>query len=169
MGYYLLLCLFGAGVGMLSGLLGIGGGVAMVPGLVILFSFSQTHAQGTSLAVLSLPVALFAALVYYQKGEVQLPQVGAVALGFFVGAYAGALLVMTDGVPLPVLRVAFGVALLYVGFLFVTQPTSARPAVALPAGIATLCAALLAWLLRRRVVVKPRPPDPPGEDVEYHL
>ena len=57
------LLLFGAAVGVLSGVLGIGGGVVLVPGLVILFGFSQPAAQGTSLAVLAVPVVVFAALV----------------------------------------------------------------------------------------------------------
>ena len=59
---------FGIIVGLLSGMLGIGGGVVLVPGLILLFGFSQIEAQGTSLAVLSVPVVLFAALVYYQAG-----------------------------------------------------------------------------------------------------
>src|SRR5262245_29444741 len=58
---YVLLFLFGIGVGVLSGLLGIGGGVVLVPGLVLLFGFSQSEAQGTSLAVLSLPILIAAA------------------------------------------------------------------------------------------------------------
>lgn len=47
---WLLLILFGVAIGVLSGMLGIGGGVALVPGLILLFGFSQAEAQGTSLA-----------------------------------------------------------------------------------------------------------------------
>ena len=63
---FLLLFLFGTCVGILSGLLGIGGGVVLVPGLILFFGFSQPEAQGTSLAVLIPPIGLFAALVYYK-------------------------------------------------------------------------------------------------------
>jgi uncharacterized membrane protein YfcA len=60
----MLFVLFGVMVGLLSGVLGIGGGIVIVPGLVLLFGFSQLEAQGTSLAVLSLPICLAAAAVY---------------------------------------------------------------------------------------------------------
>src|SRR5207248_9613373 len=52
--------------------------------------FSQPQAQGTSLAVLSLPICIFAAMVYYRYGFVQLPVVGYIAAGFVVGALCGA-------------------------------------------------------------------------------
>src|SRR4051812_30658478 len=107
---------FGVAVGLLSGMLGIGGGIVLVPGLVVLFGFTQPEAQGTSLAVLSVPVVLFAALVYYQNGFVRMPVVGAIIGGFVVGAYAGARLV--PHVPADVLRVGFSGLLLYVGITF---------------------------------------------------
>ena len=73
---WLLLVLFGVAIGVLSGMLGIGGGVALVPGLILLFGFSQAEAQGTSLAVMIPPVGIFAAMVYYDHGFVRLPVVG---------------------------------------------------------------------------------------------
>src|SRR3954451_16605605 len=100
------LFLFGVAVGGASGLLGIGGGIVLVPGLIWLFGFSQPEAQGTSLAVLIPPVGIFAALVYYRHGYVRLPVVGAVAAGFLVGAYLGAKFV--PHAPLDGLRLAFG-------------------------------------------------------------
>src|SRR4051812_13081127 len=87
------LFLFGVAIGIVSGMLGIGGGVLLVPGLMLLFGFTQQQAQGTSLAVLIPPIGIFAALVYYRHGDVNLPQVGFIALGFVVGALLGALLV----------------------------------------------------------------------------
>lgn len=69
MSWFLLLA-FGVCVGILGGLLGIGGGVVLVPGLILLFGFSQQEAQGTSLAVMIPPIGLFAAMVYYQHGDV---------------------------------------------------------------------------------------------------
>src|SRR5262245_56370989 len=58
---YFQLILFGACIGVLSGMLGIGGGIILVPGLILLFGFTQQEAQGTSLAVLSIPIFAFAA------------------------------------------------------------------------------------------------------------
>ena len=84
------LFLFGVAIGICSGLLGIGGGVLLVPGLILLFGFSQQEAQGTSLAVLVPPIGLFAALVYYQHGYLRLSVTGWVAAGFLLGALLGA-------------------------------------------------------------------------------
>jgi uncharacterized membrane protein YfcA len=120
---YLWLGCFGIGVGVLSGLLGIGGGIALVPGLMLLFGFSQAEAQGTSLAVLIPPIGIFAALVYWHNGFVRLPVVGWVAGGFVVGAFIGALLV--PHVPQGALRTVFGMLLVYVGFTFLVTPPRA--------------------------------------------
>ena len=72
-------------------------------------------------------------------------------------------------IPQEALRVAFGVVLLYVGFMFVLAPGEQQTAVALPAGIAALFLAILAWVLRRKVLKRPARHAPPGDDVEYHL
>ena len=164
---YLLLFVFGIGVGVLGGLLGIGGGIALVPGLMLLFGFTQPEAQGTSLAVLIPPIGLFAAIVYYQHGFVKLPVVGWVALGFVIGAYFGARLV--PAIPPAALRATFGIALLYVGFMFVLAPSATRPAALLPAGVAAVAAAIVAWLLRRPLQRQQQQPQPPGKDIEYHI
>jgi uncharacterized membrane protein YfcA len=161
---FALLLIFGLGVGLLSGMLGIGGGVALVPGLILLFGFSQPEAQGTSLAVLIPPIGLFAAIVYYQQGHVRLPVVGWVALGFIIGAYCGARLV--PYLPVEALRVGFGLLMLWLGFMFVMSPSNARPATAMPAALATAAAGSAGWLLRRR---KRRPADSPNDDIEFHI
>ncbi len=166
---YLLLFIFGIGVGALSGLLCIGGGVALVPGLILLFGFSQKAAQGTSLAILSLPVVIFAAYEYYKSDNLRLDVAGWIALGFVVGAYVGGRVVNADIIPPTVLSTAFGVVLLYVGFMFVIAPGGQRLAVALPAGLATLFVTLLGWVLRRNFLKKPAKLPPPSDDVEYHL
>ena len=56
---------------------------------------------------------------------------------------------------------------LYVGFLFVLDPSGKRPAVALPAGVATVALAILAWLIRRRFPPKPHKQKTPGDDVTH--
>jgi uncharacterized membrane protein YfcA len=159
------LLLLGVAVGVLSGVLGIGGGVVLVPGLVYLFGFPQAEAQGTSLAVLCLPVAAFAAVVYYQHGFVHPKVVGVIVVGFAAGAYLGARLVPV--VPAGVLRLAFGTLLLYVGFLYVFDVRPTRLASALPAGLAAVLAALVGRLTRRRIAR--RKPPGPSEGLEYHI
>lgn len=165
--FYGSLFLLGIGIGVLSGLLGIGGGVVLVPGLMLLFGFTQPEAQGTSLAVLIPPIGLFAALIYYQHGYVRLPVVGWIALGILIGAMAGAKLVPI--IPPAGLRLIFGLLLLYLGFTFVMQPVLVTPTAALPSGVATLVTATTAFWLRRRTGSRPPRPRPPGDDVEYHI
>ena len=83
--------------GMLSGMFGIGGGVIMVPLMVFLLSFTQHQAQGTSLAVLSFPVAFVAAYNYYNSGDnvVDWKFAAIIALSFIVGGYLGSKLAIT--------------------------------------------------------------------------
>lgn len=164
---YLLLFLFGVAVGTVSGILGIGGGIILVPGLILLFGLTQPEAQGTSLAVLIPPIGIFAALIYYQHGYVRVPVATWVAIGFVVGACIGAKLV--PHVPMLALRVGFGAMLLYSGFAFVLTAYDARPATALPAALASGLAILLAWLLRRSAADKRAPPAAPDDRTEYHI
>lgn len=164
---YFLLFLFGCAIGVMSGLMGIGGGIALVPGLMILFHFSQQEAQGTSLAVLIPPIGIFAAMVYYQHGFVRLPVVGWIALGFVLGAFLGAKLVVR--IPAAALQVAFGVILLYVGFVFVMTPLNLRRASALPAGAATLGAAIAARFVRRNRDRARAALPKPSDELEYHI
>jgi uncharacterized membrane protein YfcA len=84
----------GLGAGVMSGLIGIGGGIIMVPALVIFLQYNQHQAQGTSLAVLTMPVVILASFYYYTQCKAQgtpidLRVVGLLALGFIVGAYLG--------------------------------------------------------------------------------
>ncbi len=157
---------FGVMVGLLSGLLGIGGGIILVPGLIMLFGFTQPEAQGTSLAVLSIPILIFAASVYYQNGFVRLPVVAYIAVGVVLGAFVGAK--FAGHVPTHVLRAFFGTLLLYVGFLFVLDRHGSHASVALPSALATILTALLArvfhWRLKRT-----SPPEPPSAEREYYI
>ena len=164
---YCWLFLFGASVGTVSGLLGIGGGVLLVPGLMLLFGFSQSEAQGTSLAVLIPPIGIFAALVYIQHGYVKLPVAGWVAFGFAVGAFLGAKLV--PHLSPEFLRVSFGGLLLYLGFTFVFSSGSPRPQTALPAGLATLAAWVVSRVSRQPPKPDRTPPKPPSDDIGYQI
>jgi uncharacterized membrane protein YfcA len=106
---YLLVGLLG---GVISGMLGIGGGIVMVPALALLFGLSQHQAQGTTLALMVPPIGLLAAWTYYKAGFVDLKIAAFVCLGFFFGGLVGAKLVV--GLPDPLLRKIFGVALLII-------------------------------------------------------
>ena len=74
---------------MLGGMVGIGGGLVIVPALMYFLAFSQHQAQGTSLGLLVLPVAILAVLNYYKNGYVDFRVVGLLAIGFVVGSYFG--------------------------------------------------------------------------------
>jgi uncharacterized membrane protein YfcA len=108
----LLLLTIGLAAGILSGLLGIGGGVIIVPALIVLLGFSQHAAQGTTLAMMVPPIGLLAAWAYYSKGYVDLKVAGLMCIGFFVGGFLGAK--FATAIPGSVLSRIFGVALLLV-------------------------------------------------------
>ncbi len=108
--------LIGLGAGILSGLVGIGGGIVMVPAMVFFLSYTQHQAQGTSLAVLTLPVVLFAAINYYQAGKkngapIDLWVVTILSIAFTIGAYGGSKLALRLDKEL--LKKLFGILLLY--------------------------------------------------------
>ncbi|HXX65209.1 MAG TPA: sulfite exporter TauE/SafE family protein [Bacteroidota bacterium] len=105
--------LLGLAAGVLSGLVGIGGGVLIVPALVFLFGFTQHQAQGTTLALLVPPIGLLAAWAYYKEGYVNIPAALLVCIGFVAGSYLGARL--ATGIPDAVLGRIFGGFLILVG------------------------------------------------------
>ena len=85
----LILLLVGLFAGMLSGLIGIGGGIIIVPALVLFLGFTQKQAQGTSLGILLLPIGILAVIQYYKMGYVNVKYVAIVAVAFVVGGYLG--------------------------------------------------------------------------------
>jgi uncharacterized protein len=90
MNYMFGLLLLGLFAGWLSGMVGIGGGIVIVPALVFFFAYSFRTAQGTSIAALAPPIGLMAAYVYYRQGNVDVKAAALIALGFFVGGFLGA-------------------------------------------------------------------------------
>ncbi|MEO8252273.1 MAG: sulfite exporter TauE/SafE family protein [Chloroflexota bacterium] len=103
--------------GVLSGLFGIGGGIVIVPLLVLLLGLTTTQAAGTSLAALLLPVGALGALEYWRAGQIDLRFAVILAVGLLLGAYVGARLGIS--LPVEVVQRAFGVLLLIVGLRFV--------------------------------------------------
>jgi uncharacterized membrane protein YfcA len=85
----LLLLIVGLAAGVLSGLVGLGGGVIIVPALVYLMGFNQHQATGTSLGILLLPAGIFAVMNYYQKGYIDVKVVLLIFAGFLVGGWLG--------------------------------------------------------------------------------
>ena len=110
--------LIGITAGVVSGLIGIGGGVIIVPALVLIMGFSQHAAQGTTLAMLVPPIGILAALAYYKHGHVNLPIAGLMCLGFFIGGLLGAKLAI--GFHEVILRKIFGAFLLIIaGYMII--------------------------------------------------
>ena len=107
--------------GLLSGVFGIGGGLVIVPALVLGFNFSQMQAVATSLAGLLLPVGFFAVMEYHRRDLVDWRAAGLIALGITVGAWLSARYVTTSpGITLWLPR-AFGALLIGVGVRFLLR------------------------------------------------
>ena len=92
--------IIGLAAGVLSGLVGVGGGIIMVPALVFFMSYTQHQAQGTSLGVLTLPVVIIASLYYYKQCQklgtpMDLRVIGLLAVGFVAGGYFGSKLALS--------------------------------------------------------------------------
>jgi len=107
-----LLVLVGLLAGMLSGLVGLGGGVIIVPALVFLMGFSQHQATGTSLGILLLPAGIFAVMNYYKKGYIDVKVVLLIFVGFLVGGYLGGRISLS--LPEGTLKKIFAVALILI-------------------------------------------------------
>ncbi len=111
--------------GILSGMFGIGGGLVIVPALVILFGLPQRTATGTSLFALIWPVGVLGVLAYWKEGNVD-PWKGIwIALGLFLGAYLGAR--VTLSLPEATNKRIYAVFLLIVGTYFLITTRSPAP------------------------------------------
>lgn len=89
-----LLLLVGLAAGMLSSMVGIGGGVVIVPALVLLFGMSQKMAQGTSLALMLPPIGVLAVINYHKQGYVDFKLAAIICITFVIGSYLGSKLVL---------------------------------------------------------------------------
>jgi hypothetical protein len=107
-----LLVVVGLLAGILSGLVGLGGGVIIVPALVFLLGFSQHQATGTSLGILLLPAGIFAVINYYQKGMIDVRVVLLIFVGFLAGGWLGSKISLS--VNETVLKKIFAVVLLLI-------------------------------------------------------
>lgn len=106
----IILILIGLTAGGVSGFLGIGGGIIVIPGLVLLLGFSQLSAQGTSMGLLLPPIGLLAVINYYKAGFVDIRASVIMAAAFLIGSYFASKFVTT--VPEYMVKKAFAVFLL---------------------------------------------------------
>ena len=108
----LILCIIGVAAGLLSGLVGIGGGVVIVPALVFILGLSQHQAQGTSLFILSMPVLVLAVYNYWNSGNVNWRYGLLIASTFIIGAFLGSKLSLK--LPVHWVKLIFGLFMAYV-------------------------------------------------------
>jgi uncharacterized membrane protein YfcA len=108
----LLLIMVGLVTGVLGGMLGIGGGLILIPALVYIFGFSQHQAIGTSLAIMLPPIGMFAAYNYYKAGQVNLKYALILAAAFMIGSYFSSKLAVN--IPENILRKTFSIFLILV-------------------------------------------------------
>lgn len=108
----LIIVVLGLLTGFMAGMLGIGGGIIVIPALAIILGFSQQEAQGTSLAMMLPPVGIFAVINYYKAGHVDLRVAAILAAFFIVGSIFGSKLAVK--IPQDALKKIFGIFLLLV-------------------------------------------------------
>ncbi len=99
--------------GILSGFIGVGGGVIIVPALVLFFKFTQKMAQGTTIALLIPPIGILAAWTYYKQGNVDLRVAALICVGFVLGGLIGAK--FATNLSNDVLRKVFAVIIILIG------------------------------------------------------
>ena len=108
--YLLIVALIGLAAGILSGLLGLGGAIIIIPALVLFLGYSQQSAQGTALLMMVLPVGALAAYQYYKEGYVEIKTALIMAVFFFIGGYFGAR--FATEIPQSLLKKLFAVMLI---------------------------------------------------------
>jgi len=108
------LLIIGLAAGILSGLVGVGGGLIVVPALIFFLGYSQHQAQGTSLGLLLLPVGILAVINYYNKGQVDIKVVAVMGIAFVLGGWLGSKLALR--LPADTVKKIFAVFLFYSAF-----------------------------------------------------
>lgn len=115
----LTIIIIGLAAGMLSGLVGVGGGIILVPAMVFFLHYGQHQAQGMSLGVLTFPVVILGFLKYYQEcakmgTPIDFKVIGILAIGFVVGSYVGSSIALK--IDKELLKKIFAVILFYTAF-----------------------------------------------------
>lgn len=110
----LILLIVGLVAGFLSGLVGIGGGIVIVPVLVYFFNMNQKMAQGTTLFMFLFPIGILGVYNYYKSGYVDYKSALIISITFILGSYFGSKTVI--GIDTKVVKQIFGGVLVLVGF-----------------------------------------------------
>ncbi len=119
------LILLGLSAGVLSGLFGIGGGLVIVPALVLIFSYQTKMAVGTSLLSILLPTGILGVYQYWKRNEINVSAGLWIALGLFMGAYLGGRLA---GQLSPILmKRLYALFMIVVAIYFLVAPEGAKP------------------------------------------
>jgi hypothetical protein len=113
------LIVIGLLAGIFSGFMGVGGGVIMIPLLILFLGFNQHEAQGTSLAVLAIPVTFLAAYNYYSEGHVNWKYAIVIAIAFVIGGFFGSKIAVR--IDQSILKKIFGVVLILVAVKLFTS------------------------------------------------
>ena len=115
----ILFLLLGLLAGTASGLVGIGGGIIIVPALVFIFGFSEHLSQGTTLALMVPPIGILAVYEYWKSGFVDWRVAVFICLGFLIGGYFGSKIAidLSDGV----LQKIFGIAIVAIGLYMIIK------------------------------------------------
>ncbi len=121
----IILIIIGLLSGGLSGLIGIGGGVIIVPALVYFLAFSQKEAQGTSLGILLLPAGILGVIQYYKDGAIDLRVVFIVSIAFIIGNYFGSKIALS--LPDKTLKKLFAIVLLVLGIKMFFFDSAKKP------------------------------------------
>ena len=108
------LLIIGLFAGILSGLVGVGGGLIIVPALIFFLGYSQHQAQGTSLGLLLLPVGILAVLNYYNKGQIDIKVVAVMSIAFVLGGWLGSKIALR--LPADTVKKIFAIFLFYSAF-----------------------------------------------------
>lgn len=107
---FVILIIIGLLAGILSGLVGVGGGILMIPLLIIFLGLTQHQAQGTALFAMLPPIGILAAINYYKEGFVKWEYAIVIAFTFVIGGYLGSKLSLS--LPPQMVRRIFGVIML---------------------------------------------------------
>lgn len=116
----IILALVGLLAGFISGSLGVGGGIIIVPALVFFLGFTQHQAQGISLGMMLAPIGLLAFINYYREGYTNLKYSVLLLLAFFIGSYLGSR--MAVELPAATLKKIFGGLMLIAGIRMIFWP-----------------------------------------------
>ncbi|BAV94845.1 sulfite exporter TauE/SafE family protein [Ichthyobacterium seriolicida] len=109
----LLLVFVGICAGVLSGLTGVGGGIIMIPLLILFFGVSQFKAQGISLAAMLPPIGIMAVINYYKQGMVEVKFAVVISIAFVIGAFLGSKIALS--LNQRTVKIIFGALLVFCG------------------------------------------------------